>query len=242
MIIYFLTCKYMKQLIYSYKLQKNNPESIESTSYTSCRPLKHYRKQGLQSSIQIMSECNSTCSPTITIGLPYKMLAKKENGKTKMCCENTKGPVGSVHGNVMSFSGNAKLRSSIQPNLNVNQPYYTESNSYLKSRGNTFDAKSTFTFNGGENNSYNETTQGICYPLKTIYKPNNTNFATQGAVTSDTRLLKLKYDTITKNNASFTDLFKTKIEYQENPIFFEKNKYYKCTNTCGIDTINYLRI
>jgi hypothetical protein len=222
-----------KQLIYSYKVEKNKPEPLTSNSYPSCRPLKHYRKQGVQSSLPVNSTCNSNCSP-VTIGLPYGLLGKNENGESKMCCENTQGPVGSVHGNVISFSGNAKLRSSVQPNLKT-KPYYTESNSYLKSRGNTFHAKSTFSFEGSDGSSYNETTQTICpQPVKTIYKPNNRNFSTQGAVSSDTRLHKLKHDTIVKNNASFTEVFKTKISYQENPIFFEKNKINICSNTCGI--------
>ncbi len=37
----------------------------------------------------------------------------------------------------------------------------------------------------------------------TIYKPNNSEFAVQGSVSSSARMLKLNYDTITKNGNSF---------------------------------------
>jgi len=43
--------------------------------------------------------------------------------------------------------------------------------------------------------------------VATIYKPNNRQFAQQGAVSGGTRLLKLKYDTITKNGNSFRSAF-----------------------------------
>ena len=39
--------------------------------------------------------------------------------------------------------------------------------------------------------------------IKTIYKPSNRKFSTQGAVSSSNRLLRLKVDTITKNGNSF---------------------------------------
>ena len=38
---------------------------------------------------------------------------------------------------------------------------------------------------------------------ETVYKPNNRQYATQGAVSSSSRLLRLQYNTITKNGNSF---------------------------------------
>jgi hypothetical protein len=40
-----------------------------------------------------------------------------------------------------------------------------------------------------------------------IYKPSNAQYATQGAVSSGSRITKLKYDTITKNGNSFRSAF-----------------------------------
>ena len=70
-----------------------------------------------------------------------------------------------------------------------------------------------------------------------IYKPNNSQFAQQGAVDSSSRITRLKYNTITKNNASFFNNgaptqwgFSSRsnivpnIMYQSNPVFFIKNK------------------
>ena len=50
---------------------------------------------------------------------------------------------------------------------------------------------------------------GILKPpqVTTIYKPNNRPFQQQGAVSSSGRIAKLKYDTITKNGASFRSAY-----------------------------------
>jgi hypothetical protein len=50
------------------------------------------------------------------------------------------------------------------------------------------------------NNALNQPANSYC---STIYKPNNTQFAQQGAVSGSTRLQKLKADTITSNGFSF---------------------------------------
>ena len=50
------------------------------------------------------------------------------------------------------------------------------------------------------NNALNQPANSYC---STIYKPNNTQFACQGAVSGSTRLQKLKADTITSNGFSF---------------------------------------
>ena len=50
------------------------------------------------------------------------------------------------------------------------------------------------------NNALNQPANSYC---STVYKPNNTQFACQGAVSGSTRLQKLKADTITSNGFSF---------------------------------------
>jgi hypothetical protein len=247
--IYFLTSKYMyfipktsnKQFSYTPTVEKNVSNDSYLISYPTCRPLNIYRKQGVSSVVSLSTTtCNTNCSSEKIIGLPLKMLYKKNNGQAKSCCTDTQGPVGSKQGNVMSFSGNAKLRSAVQPK---NGSYYTDFYTYLRSRGNTFYTKDKFRnipntdYSNPINSSYYETHVGVpsCPQpyIKTTYKPNNKNFGVQGAVSSDTRIQRLKYNTIQKNNLSFSKPpFNTVLYYSLDPVFFEKNK----VNTCVVPT------
>jgi hypothetical protein len=59
---------------------------------------------------------------------------------------------------------------------------------------------------------------------KTIYKPNNSNYAKQGPVSSSERLLRLNVNTINKNIANIKDLKK------EGAAYLRKNKYTTCNN------------
>ena len=266
-----------KQLIYTNKIVKNTsprdiftssfdlpfcPDEIEkekhsilTTCYPSCRPLKIYRKQGAGSNIPTTkdssSPCISGCSMNKQIGLPFKLLGKKDNGQSKMCCTNTQGPVDTtniskvvrhIKGTLSSFGVGAKIASSVQPTNyllnNKSTPYYTEYLSYIRGRGNTYNAKSTLKkipgvdYTNPLNSEYYETTEGIpCNPnVKTIYKPSNKKFACQGSVSSSTRLQNLKLNTINVNNSSFQSAFNVNLKYQSEPVFFEKNKVNKCTN------------
>jgi hypothetical protein len=87
-----------------------------------------------------------------------------------------------------------------------------------------------------EGNDYNKLHASENCSLS-IYKPNNSQFAVQGAVDSSSRITRLKYNTITKNNASFFNNGDTtqwglsmrsnivpNLMYQSNPVFFIKNK------------------
>lgn len=101
----------------------------------------------------------------------------------------------------------------------LSKSYYSDSKAYLKSRCKTYDQKLSIQEISGNtydseliaNNSVEFATNNCTKPYQigrnckntTIYKPNNMQFATQGAVDNGTRLAKLKYDTITKNGASF---------------------------------------
>ena len=73
-------------------------------------------------------------------------------------------------------------------NTNVNKKYYQNSNSYLKAR------RKTYVQNNGKGDTK------CCNT--TIYKPNNPKHSQQGAVSSGTRLERLKLNTIQKSAAS----------------------------------------
>jgi hypothetical protein len=71
-------------------------------------------------------------------------------------------------------------------------------------------------------------------PSITIYKPNNTQFATQGAVSSGARIDRLKYNTITNNGGSFYSAWGSaganagRYQGTTDGPYFLKSKYYKC--------------
>jgi len=233
---------------------ENHKHSLLTTCYPSCRPLKIYRKQGVSSNIPTTKNSSSSCIPFCStnkqIGLPFKMLGKKDNGMTKMCCTNTQGPTDTnnistvtrhLKGTISSFNGGAKIASSTQPTNNLinnkSTPYYSEYLSYIRGRGNTFVAKSTIKKNPNIDytnpmaSEYYETTEGIpCNPnVKTTYKPNNKKFACQGSVSSSTRMQNLKLNTIQINNSSFQTPYNVNLRYNSDPVFFGK-KVDKCKN------------
>tara|TARA_B110000967_G_scaffold208655_2_gene261611 strand:- start:285 stop:1301 length:1017 start_codon:yes stop_codon:yes gene_type:complete len=111
----------------------------------------------------------------------------------------------------------------------LSKAYYSDSKAYLKSRCMTYEQK--LSTSKLPNNTYLDACGNVLPPsdsstgsqvyatpncpkarggkceVTTTYKPNNRQFAQQGAVSSGTRLEKLKYDTVTKNGASFTSAF-----------------------------------
>lgn len=107
----------------------------------------------------------------------------------------------------------------------LNKNYYTDSRAYLRSRAKTYQQNLTgnkehgveyFTENGEIAWASNNNTSGSqirsslnnCSTCATtIYKPNNRQFATQGAVSSSSRLLRLKLNTINKNGSTFSTAF-----------------------------------
>lgn len=81
-----------------------------------------------------------------------------------------------------------------------NRPdYYTTNTQYLQSRCKTYDQRK-YNFNRDPNTG--EATANCCSAKdglckSVVYKPNNAQYSTQGAVDASTRLLRLKYNTVT---------------------------------------------
>jgi hypothetical protein len=139
---------------------------------------------------------------------------------------------------------------------NVSKAYCSSTKQYLQSRCMTYDQK--LSVNKIPGDDYPETSANAnnlyatnncpqngpngCKSTRgyntTIYKPNNTQFATQGAVSSSTRLLKLQVDTITKNGNSFRSAWGDEGanagNYQGTSMtpYFLKNKYTKGLPNC----------
>jgi hypothetical protein len=234
--------KSTNQIDYVTRSVKNISPSIESLWYPPARPLQHYRKTGTKSTAtgqSFQAPKNCLCKNYRRVGIPFKMIGKKDNGELKTSCCQTAGTIIDFNG-----SSNIKPASTI-----VSPTYYSNYHSYLKSRGNTYVAKSNIHKipgvdynvepNGDKLDSShfyeNNITENDC--KITIYKPSNESFSTQGGVDSSAFISRAKYLTITKNNASFIKPYGVRIPYQDNQLFFAKNKVYTCTNFCNIKLI-----
>ena len=138
----------------------------------------------------------------------------------------------------------------------IEKTYYTDSRAYLHSRGQTYeqnqatgikvDGVTYFDANGNPLHPSNDTSLGPTSYNKTfggqqadcsdtlIYKPSNHKFSTQGAVSSGSRLLRLKVDTINKNGSSFASAYGSgaknagRYSSNSNAIYFLKSKHNKC--------------
>ena len=149
-------------------------------------------------------------------------------------------------------------RRAIYASTNLKKNYYTTTKQYLQNRCKTYDQKS-FNFesnvmvnNGAKpgspaalTNTYlaNCNSTGNCQ--LTVYKPNNHQYAKQGAVDSSTRNLKLNVDTISTNAASIQNYNNTgaqlisanEINAGNNPNVMNllKNKAPHCNTTLPLN-------
>jgi len=122
-------------------------------------------------------------------------------------------------------SANKMVRLACNPENNrirsattlLSKKYYTDRKSYMRSRCMLYDQKLTANLIQGSPDEYVRHTQNCCAvtaaaaaaSCQTIYKPNNAQYAQQGAVDSSTRLTRLKLNTVNKNAASYKDTFGT---------------------------------
>lgn len=113
--------------------------------------------------------------------------------------------------------------------LKNNDTYYTSAKQYLYSRNQTFSQNEYHNIRQGSatakpgssyttDNKYSSNTASHCSNnlltdyVPVYYKPNNSKFAGQGAVTSSNRLVRLKYDTITKAGLQYRAAYGTSVE------------------------------
>jgi hypothetical protein len=198
---------------------KNFIPNLYGLSYPSARPLHIYRKQGVSNSLNTTQSFPSNCQPCSTstiVGVPFKMIGKNDKGENKSnCCPTI-------------------IRTAT---TNISPNYYSNYSAYLKKRGNTYTEKSLFHPIPGVDYSLqpsNEFPDSSCFEengvtniptcKRTIYKPNNPGFSTEGSVQSSAYVDRVKYNAITGNNASFNSVYKIRFGYNTDPLFFVKNK------------------
>ena len=141
----------------------------------------------------------------------------------------------------------------------LDKKYYSDSSAYLKARcksyaqksstipiaGNTYiNPNGTPAIPTDSNTGSQAFKMGNCsqqcpgteIPI-TIYKPSNSNFGVQGAVSSSTRIMRLKQNTVNNNASSFASAYGmaavNAARYSANPVapYFIKSKENKCNRS-----------
>ena len=196
----------------SWNFNGNNTSGNNGTPFKA-RPLKIWRRR--------LNGNNS--QGTSAIGMPMDIPGGSVYlGSNEPCDDNNKRVtfINNIDQgrNCENCNPEAKVIKSASTNLNKN--YYTDSRAYLQSRCKTYkqnqgtgariEGETYFDSNknvlepsdSGSGPPYYESTtcnmgcDNGTNPKKIIYKPNNKNFSSQGAVSSVSRLLRLKVDTI----------------------------------------------
>lgn len=170
--------------------------------------------------------CETGLVNTLDMTLPY--------GSTPYpgsACDTTTVQFEKNTNSCLSTASNAlrRVRSSgmIKKKFNTNKnndTYYTSNAQYLESRNKLYQQNQFHLLRSGDptatpggpgsmDNVYASATPAHCGndPITTYvpvyYKPNNSNYGTQGAVSSSTKLLRLRYNTITYGGAKLRAAF-----------------------------------
>jgi hypothetical protein len=163
-------------------LTNNDPSNSAETGFGLARPIKHARKGR-----DVTGRMNSIESVYLldTLAITQNDFVDKEECKP-----------------VYKNTPEAKARRrSMYANTNLKSDYFNSLQACREKRCQTFDQRS---FNFQRNSSeVDGAFYANCQPNKqgckeVFYKPNNTQFAQQGAVSSSTRLMKLTNDTLNK--------------------------------------------
>ena len=223
-----------------------NNDSTNLANYSSpfgkARPLKQWRKQ-------LAPHLSSRSSKTTfdRVDKPGGLLTRNTNSCLTFDDENmahVKTEIRKVNNSNCTYGKDSygrclKKNITRSASTKVSPTYYTSTSGYLYSRGLTHEQKSKVTRDNSDTTSKNSYNTGNYNELcstdtKTIYKPSNSGFSTQGAVSAGDRLTRLKYNTITKNASSFTTAYGSqganagKYHSSTNGPYFVKNKVDTC--------------
>lgn len=185
----------------------DDDNSTFESPFGTARPLKQYRKQ-IQPYYKTASgnsvSVNRVDAPN---GDSYTSSETCDNIIYDYVIRKPSPCLGDKFGNVCRGGSNHITRPG---KTVIDKTYHTTMSSYLKSKCSTYSQKSLVSDKiDGEENAYKMTNCTDSKCSKTYYKPNNSKFKTQGAVSSSNRLLELKYNTIKKNAASLKNTYGT---------------------------------
>ena len=202
----------------------SKPDLTASGPAFKARPIKHYRKR-------LLPESGSGTGYS-AVGIPMD----RPGGSTNLGTTDCNDAKYVLKTTIDNDSDCVTCRPTKKASTKLNKNYYTDSRAYLRARCQTFEQKTKI----GDNVSGNSYKPTNCYDISgcenkpnVVYKPNNKKFATQGAVSSSSRLQRLKVDTITRNAKSFSaygDAAENAGRYNGNftAPYFLKSKENKC--------------
>ena len=222
----------------------SNPASIEQNSnpkYTGkANPIKHWRKQLIPA--QGIGSGKVSVSQVMDRPGGSTLLVNHLSSDCSNCPQNMKNYI-SKDMDTQNCSCNTYNPAKITRTAStvINKKYYTSSKAYLKSRVKLYDQNQTLSNKTPSNSpNFNSTNccdydcSNNCKPSTIIYKPNNSEFSKEGAVTSSNRIVKLNYDTIQNikkennkccsENDIFNGLSQNALQYRGN---FEAPYYLK---------------
>ena len=188
----------------------NNDPNLKTLPRTSFKanPIKHWRKQlqpvySTKSSNKVSISQLNAPSTVIYTGKPtsdceeYNMQLLKDNVNLLNTCDGMKYV---DNNSIKCIGGSNHIKRSGSTSINVN--YYQTHSKYLQAKCRTHSQNSTL----GEKNTNGTYKSTTCKSNKCnkpiIYKPSNSNFSTQGSVSSSAYLLRKKNNAITNNSAS----------------------------------------
>ena len=215
-------------------IQKNQ-NSVILTKYNlhQARPVKHYRKE-IASTTLIYPKYQRSSISIDQLNRPNgyiitsQTLDSKRNGLVDTIDFNYENNKTQHPGNCSSFSSkgvcltqdyNAKRR--VRTSGIINKKYYTSTNQYLGSRNRAFE-QNQYNYNYSRNTIGKpgdpQTINNIYKPLMNCfdvsgcsrivyYKPNNYQFAQQGAVTASSLIERIKYNTISSNTMKYRTVY-----------------------------------
>ena len=226
----------VESIVPSYQFHSNSNISNRGNRFAA-RPIRHWRKQ-LQATNGLLSYRKSA------IGMPMDRPGG-ENVTKQSTCQNCNGS------NELKTIVEKKAACTScyisRTGISVNPDSFTNSSAYLQSKCITYDQKLAYNpvagidyfssqglvlepSNSSTGPQVRETDN--CYSNNrcntTIYKPNNSQFAQQGGVSSGSRISRLKYNTINHYGAEYhsaaaaADMNKGIYMIEANPSYYNK--------------------
>lgn len=174
---------YKNQTMFRYK--NRNP------SYTATNNSTGFSKQQSVANYYRKERCPENCNNTYQVNDVV--------GNVRTCPKVIGGS-----SRCIPLNANTMINANVptQPNGFPAKKYYTSNKEYMYARCKTFD-QNQFNFYRSSgvlesNCCGNEAGYSSSACNRVVYKPNNTPFSTQGAVSSSTRLMRLKYNEIVR--------------------------------------------
>lgn len=204
--------KTLVQIVASVQMNENNT-ILTKRNLHNAPPIKHYRKE-IQSTTNVNPMKSSKLGMKIdSFETPGGILKTKENviNSTLATFSNEKDVIHEQKSetcfSLTSIQQNALNR--IRNTNRIKPNYCVDTNQYLQKRGMSIEQNQYNYLRKGDSTVKPGTLKSIsnvydgqisdCLTNEVVYKPNNAKFACQGSVTSSSRLLRKKLDTITTN-------------------------------------------